>query len=89
MFQGVNDSTRHAAELVRILKGLQCRVNLIRFHASPEAPFKTCTAEAMNAFKDYLNNHGITCTIRASRGEDIMAACGLLAGKVKRDNGNI
>lgn len=86
MFKGVNDSRRHAAELVRILKGLQCRINLIRFHASPEAPFKTCSAQAMNDFCDYLNAHGVTCTIRASRGEDIMAACGLLAGKVGQNS---
>lgn len=85
MFKDVNDSIRHAQELVRLLKGMQCRVNLIRFHASPEAPFKTCTPQAMTNFCDYLNSHGITCTIRASRGEDIMAACGLLAGKVGKN----
>lgn len=81
MFGGLNDDTRHAAELVRLLKGLRCRVNLIRFHSSPGTPFKTATAQSMERFKDYLNSHGITCTIRASRGEDIMAACGLLAGQ--------
>lgn len=90
MFRGVNDSLRHADELLRLLRGLICRVNLIRFHASPEAPFSTCTPKAMNDFRDYLNAHGLTCTIRASRGEDIMAACGLLAGKKKEsDCGNI
>ena len=81
MFSGLNDDLRHAAELVRLLKGLYCRVNLIRFHASPDTPFKTSSAQAMERFKEYLNSHGITCTIRASRGEDIMAACGLLAGQ--------
>ncbi len=81
MFAGLNDSTRHAAELVRLLKGLHCRVNLIRFHASPDTPYRTTSPQSMNQFRDYLNNHGITCTIRASRGEDIMAACGLLAGQ--------
>ena len=81
MFAGLNDSTRHAAELVRLLKGLHCRVNLIRFHASPDTPYRTASPQSMNQFRDYLNNHGITCTIRASRGEDIMAACGLLAGQ--------
>ena len=80
MFRGLNDDTRHAAELVRLLKGLYCRVNLIRFHSSPDTPFHTSTPQAMERFRDYLNAHGITCTIRASRGEDIMAACGLLAG---------
>lgn len=81
MFAGLNDSTRHAAELVRLLKGLHCRVNLIRFHSSPDTPYRTASPQSMNQFRDYLNNHGITCTIRASRGEDIMAACGLLAGQ--------
>ena len=81
MFGGLNDSTRHAAELVRLLRGLHCRVNLIRFHASPGTPFRTSTPQTMNTFCDYRNNHGIICTIRASRGEDIMAACGLLAGQ--------
>ena len=81
MFRGLNDDTRHAAELVRLLKGIYCRVNLIRFHASPEVPFKTSSSQTINTFRDYLNAHGITCTLRASRGEDIMAACGLLAGK--------
>lgn len=83
MFRGLNDDTRHAAELVRLLRGLYCRVNLIRFHSSPETPFQTSSPQAMTAFQNYLNAHGITCTIRASRGEDIMAACGLLAGQKK------
>lgn len=83
MFKGLNDDIAHAAELVRLLKGLRCRVNLIRFHASPEMPYNTSDERTMTAFEDYLNAHGVTCTIRASRGEDIMAACGLLAGKKK------
>ncbi|MBQ0161333.1 MAG: 23S rRNA (adenine(2503)-C(2))-methyltransferase RlmN [Bacteroidales bacterium] len=81
MFRNLNDDTRHAAELVRLLKGLFCRVNLIRFHSSPDTPYQTATPQSMQKFCDYLNNHGIICTIRASRGEDIMAACGLLAGQ--------
>ena len=81
LFGGLNDSPRHAAELVRLLHGLRCRVNLIRFHASPGTPFRTSSPQTTNTFSDYLNNHGILCTIRASRGEDIMAACGLLAGQ--------
>ena len=81
MFAGLNDTTRHAAELVRLLRGLRCRVNLIRFHPSPDTLYRTSSPQAINQFRDYLNNHGITCTLRASRGEDIMAACGLLAGQ--------
>lgn len=83
MFRDLNDDTRHAAELVRLLKGLYCRVNLIRFHASPQTPYKTSSPQTIDTFRDYLNAHGVTCTLRASRGEDIMAACGLLAGQKK------
>ena len=79
MLRGINDNLRHAEGLVRLLKGLNCRVNLIRFHSSPDIPYRTSTQQAISTFQNYLNAHGITCTLRASRGEDIMAACGLLA----------
>lgn len=81
MFKGLNDDLLHARKLSELLRGLHCRVNLIRFHASPDTPFASPDANTMNTFRDYLSNNGIICTIRASRGEDIMAACGLLAGK--------
>lgn len=81
MFRGINDDQQHAQKLVDALKGLDCRVNLIRFHESPEAPYKTSMPTAIKAFQDYLNRHGVTCTLRASRGQDIDAACGLLAGR--------
>lgn len=81
MFRGINDDTAHAQKLVETLKGLDCRVNLIRFHESPEAPFKTSMPSAIAAFQSYLNRNGVVCTLRASRGQDIDAACGLLAGK--------
>lgn len=81
MFAGWNDDIRHAAALARLLKGLECRVNLIRFHKIPDFPYDCAPAQKMTAFRDYLNEKGITCTIRASKGEDILAACGLLAGK--------
>lgn len=81
MFRGENDDPIHAQKLVELLKGLDCRVNLIRFHESPEAPFKTSMPTTIKTFQDYLNRHGIICTLRASRGQDIDAACGLLAGK--------
>ena len=79
MFEGENDTTRHAVELARLLRGLPCRVNLIRFHAIPNVSLKTSNEEKMVAFRDYLSNNGITCTIRRSRGEDIFAACGMLS----------
>ena len=81
MVRGLNDDQAHAAKLVEDLKGLDCRVNLIRFHESPEAPYKTSLPTAIKAFQDYLNRNGVICTLRASRGQDIDAACGLLAGK--------
>ena len=81
MFRGENDDLLHAQKLVDALKGLDCRVNLIRFHESPEAPFRTSMPTAIKSFQDYLNRHGVICTLRASRGQDIDAACGLLAGK--------
>ena len=81
MFRGLNDDTAHAVRLVETLKGLDCRVNLIRFHESPEAPYKTSMPTTIQAFQNYLNKNGVICTLRASRGQDIDAACGLLAGK--------
>ncbi len=84
MFAGLNDDKRHADALIRMLKGLECRVNLIRFHRIPDAPFEPSPQVIMENFRDRLSNHGITCTIRASRGEDIMAACGMLAGEHRK-----
>ena len=80
MFAGLNDTPRHADALLRLLKGLECRVNLIRFHRIPDFPYGTSSQETMEAFRDRLSRGGVTATIRASRGEDILAACGLLAG---------
>ena len=83
LFKGLNDDIRHATQLVSLLKGLRCRVNLIPFHPSPDTPFQTSSTIATNRFRDYINAHGITCTVRTSRGQDIMAACGLLAGQTQ------
>lgn len=81
MFRGVNDDARHCRELAKLLRGLDCRVNLIRFHAIPDSDLQPCSMAQMERFRDQLNEDGITATIRASRGEDIMAACGMLAGQ--------
>ena len=78
VFAGLNDTQRHARELVRLLGPLACRVNLIRFHTIPDSPFVGASYERMCWLRDYLTRHGVTTTIRTSRGEDIMAACGLL-----------
>ena len=83
MWRGVNDDIAHAEMLVRLCTGLDCRVNLIRFHAIPGVELHPCSEERMLMFRNYLNSKGITATIRTSRGEDIMAACGMLAGKKK------
>lgn len=80
MWRDLNDDLRHADALARLLRGLHCRVNLIRYHAIPDVNLRTATTPTMVAFRDRLNELGITATIRASRGEDIMAACGMLAG---------
>lgn len=79
VFRGVNDSEKHAKAIVRLLKGLECRLNLIRFHPIPHVPLKGVDDKKMEAFRDYLTGHGIFTTIRASRGQDIFAACGLLS----------
>jgi len=81
IFKGWNDTPRHADGLLKLLRGLECRVNLIRFHAIPDFPYTTSSPEGMEAFRERLEKGGLTATIRASRGEDIFAACGLLAGK--------
>ena len=81
MFDGFNDSPRHAEALARLLRNLECRVNLIRFHQIPDFPYRCAPRERMLAFQKIMNDAGITTTIRASKGEDILAACGLLAGE--------
>lgn len=80
MFSGFNDTKRHADALIRLLRGMECRVNLIRFHQIPDFPWSTAHDGTMELFRDRLSRAGLTATIRASRGEDIAAACGMLAG---------
>ena len=81
MFAGFNDTKAHADALIRMLRGLECRMNLIRFHKILDFPYETSPDVIMENFKTRLNNSGIMTTIRASRGEDILAACGMLAGQ--------
>lgn len=78
VFGGVNDSMSHARATARLLRGLSCRVNLIRYHEIPGVDLRPATEEAVLRLRDYLTGHGIFTTIRASRGQDIAAACGLL-----------
>ena len=79
LFAGLNDTMTHAREIVRLLHGLECRINLIRFHQIPSVPLHETDEKKMESFRDYLTNKGIFTTIRASRGQDIFAACGLLS----------
>ncbi len=79
VFKGLNDSKAHASALAQLLRQIPCRVNLIRFHAIPGVPLQSPDPAQMEMFRDTLNAKGITCTIRASRGEDIFAACGMLS----------
>ena len=79
VFKGVNDSLPYAKELLKLLRGLDCRVNLIRFHAIPNVDLEGVDMDTMVRFRDYLTSHGLFTTIRASRGEDIFAACGMLS----------
>lgn len=83
MWKGVNDDVAHANMLIKLIGNLDCRVNLIRFHAVEGIDLQPCSEERMIMFRNILNKHGITATIRASRGEDIAAACGQLAAKAK------
>ena len=79
LFKGINDSELYAKELLKLLRGLDCRINLIRFHAIPGVELEGVSMEEMVRFRDYLTSHGLFSTIRASRGEDIFAACGMLS----------
>ena len=79
LFKGINDSTFYAKQLLQLLRGLNCRVNLIRFHAIPGVALEGTSDDVVLRFRDYLTAHGLFATIRASRGEDIYAACGMLS----------
>ena len=78
-----NDTIKHAKELLRLLDGLDCRINLIRFHAGVDKEFAVSDERQMEWLRDYLSDHGITTTIRKSRGEDILAACGMLVNSLR------
>lgn len=89
VFKGVNDTVPYAKELLKLLRGLDCRVNLIRFHAIPGVDLEGADMDTMIRLRDYLTSHGLFTTIRASRGEDIFAACGMLStAKQEAENKN-
>lgn len=85
LFEEFNDGLEDMKELVKLLNGLSCRVNLIRFHAIPGVDLKPVSDAKMLEFRNYMTQHGVFTTIRASRGEDVMAACGMLSTAEKSD----
>lgn len=86
VFKDLNDTPRHAGALAALLRDIPCRVNLIRFHAIPGVDLKSPDMDRMEAFRDAVSAKGLLCTIRASRGEDIFAACGMLSSAKSNDN---
>ena len=86
VFSGLNDTLDHARQILQLLRGLDCRINLIRFHQIPGVELNTTDEQQLHTFCEYLTQHGIFTTIRASRGQDIYAACGLLSTeKIKNE----
>ena len=79
MFKDLNDTPRHIKQMARILNGIRCRINLIRFHPIPDAPYQSSDDKTIEEFRNALNKKGIRTTLRVSRGQDIEAACGLLS----------
>jgi 23S rRNA (adenine2503-C2)-methyltransferase len=82
MLSGVNDTEAHARQLVKCVEGVSCKFNLIPFNPFPESGYKTSTVQAVARFRDVLMKAGFVVTVRKTRGEDIDAACGQLAGQV-------
>ncbi len=85
-FAGLNDTLEHGREIIRLVKGLECRINLIRFHPIPDVDLPGADDLRMEQLRDFLTSHGVFTTIRASRGQDIFAACGLLSTAKKKTN---
>jgi 23S rRNA (adenine2503-C2)-methyltransferase len=85
MFKNLNDTYKHAKELIRILDGINCRINLIKFHKIPDSSLEGSNESTIKSFQEMLNQRGIVTTIRASRGQDISAACGMLYTKMKKN----
>jgi 23S rRNA (adenine2503-C2)-methyltransferase len=79
MFSGINDTAKHVNGLAKLLNGIRCRINLIRYHPIPGVDLQSSNEETIQWFKNRLNEKGILTTIRASRGQDIFAACGMLS----------
>ena len=83
MIGGVNDSSKQAKELVKLVEKVPCKFNLIPFNPFPGSGLERSSEENVKAFSSILNDAGIVCTVRKVRGDDIDAACGQLAGEIK------
>lgn len=88
VFKGINETQYYARKLLQLLKGIDCRINLIRYHAIPGVPLEGVNEQGMTELRDYLTHNGLFTTIRASRGEDIFAACGMLSTLKNEQNKN-
>ena len=86
VFKDTNETLQHARKLLKLLEGMDCRINLIRYHAIPGVPLEGVNEEGMVQLRDYLTKNGLFTTIRASRGEDIFAACGMLSTLKQNNN---
>lgn len=87
MFRGVNDTAKHINGLARLLNGLRCRINLIRYHRIPQVQLEPSDDDTIKWFKNRLNEKGILTTLRSSRGIDIFAACGMLSTFLQQKTG--
>ena len=81
LMAGINDAPEDAEKLARLLKGIRCKLNLIAFNEFPGSTFKTPSQETVSKFQQILMNHHFTAILRASKGSDILAACGQLSGQ--------
>jgi 23S rRNA (adenine2503-C2)-methyltransferase len=82
MLDGINDKPEHARQLARLMRGRAAKLNLIPFNPFPGSDYRRSSSAAILAFRDILNDHGVIATTRRTRGDDIDAACGQLAGRV-------
>ncbi|HKO67350.1 MAG TPA: 23S rRNA (adenine(2503)-C(2))-methyltransferase RlmN, partial [Burkholderiaceae bacterium] len=83
MLDGINDGERHAAELVALVADVPCKLNLIPFNPFPQSGFERSSGQRIRGFAQHLTEAGIVTTIRRTRGDDIDAACGQLAGDIR------
>ena len=89
MLAGVNDRPEHARELIALTRDVPCKFNLIPFNSFPESGYQKPGAESLRVFRQILQDAGLVVTTRKTRGDDIAAACGQLAGQVADKTGRV